>query len=95
MFCVILSYIGPDQMIPLATPIAMALGVVLMFGRYLLSKLVGIFKFVFSWVLPRGAEPAASDDPAILPFPGVGRSHATAVQAPSEEDERQEVRRAA
>ena len=94
MFHVYLSYFGPDQMIPLATPIAMALGLVMMFGRYVLGKVLGIFKFVFWLALPHGSEPAVSDSPTILPFPGVGRVPAAAGSR-SNEDERRSVRRAA
>ncbi len=42
----LLSYIGPDQLIPLATPIAIALGFVLMCGRNLGVLVVRLARIV-------------------------------------------------
>lgn len=65
------SYINPDQMIPMATPIAMAIGFFLMFGRYVLAKITGMFKAMFGIVDRAGEGVLDEAEPQILPFPGV------------------------
>ena len=43
----LLAYIGPDQMLPVASAFAAAMGVVLMFWRFFLNMVMRPFSFVF------------------------------------------------
>jgi hypothetical protein len=42
-----LAYIGPDQMLPVASAFAAAIGVVLMFWRFFLNMVTKPFRLVF------------------------------------------------
>ena len=63
------SYFGPDQMMPLATPVAMGLGLVLMFGRYFLRKFGQFFLLIFGLFAAKSREEVSDAEPDIIPFP--------------------------
>ena len=65
----IFSYISPDQMLPLATPLAMAAGFVMMFGRTAAKSSMNFAKRVFNrGGLVAVAEQSGEELPG-LPFP--------------------------
>jgi hypothetical protein len=61
-----LAYIGPDQMLPVASAFAAAMGVVLMFWRFFLNMITRPFRFVFRRNAgSSGATAAIVNDPAV------------------------------
>lgn len=56
---IVLLYLGPDTVLPIASIIAAALGVILMFGR----RLIGMFRMGFQSVFHRDQEVANSPSP--------------------------------
>jgi hypothetical protein len=65
-----LAYIGPDQMLPVASAFAAAMGVVLMFWRFFLNMVTRPFRLVFrgKGAASPGAATAATtmSDPAAV-----------------------------
>ena len=55
----LLAYIGPDQMLPVASAFAAAMGVVLMFWRFFLNMLMRPFRFVLRRNAAAGSSAAA------------------------------------
>ena len=84
----IFSYISPDQIIPLATPIAMAMGFVMMFGRNVVRLVTNFGKMVFN---RRGLVAVAEqtgEESQILAFPQI-------VAASSRAEQHQSTKRSA
>ena len=62
---VFLAYIGPDQMLPVASAFAAAMGVVLMFWRFFLHAITKPFRLVFR----RNGGGSAAVGPAVASEP--------------------------
>ncbi len=90
------SYIGPDQIIPLATPIAMVLGFAMMFWRGVVKVVAGVANGVLSVFKRRDLTVDAKQSEeatATIAFPrsAIASSHV----ASSHFDQSQSIRRAA
>ena len=64
---ILLAYIGPDQMLPVASAFAAALGVILMFWRYMLSLITKPFRLLFRRADVKQATAAATPVAPVVP----------------------------